>query len=235
MEYVLFPERKMVKMAMFGKAVIRHLSPSLIATADSVDFEIEAVELRTRKEGDVEAQKAAKIELERGLQRFNDQAPVGVVKGVKGTGSVQGVKGVKGLKEVDADGVVWAKPLAGLDAWDKVPEIVAPKIRGRGLVNSNNNNNARDETVSGRVLRSNTSSLYGSASSLDAINNNNNTNNIINRTRTRAQVHASCGNLATVGKNRAKKPRRGSVGSLNDLSLSSVCSSTQVGDDAIDR
>ena len=224
----LFPERKMVKMAMFGKAVIRHLSPSLIATADSVDFEIEAVELRTRKEGDVEAQKAAKIELERGLQRFNDQAPVGVVKGVKG------VKG-KGLKEVDADGVVWAKPLAGLDAWDKVPEIVAPKIRGRGLVNSNNNNNARDETVSGRVLRSNTSSLYGSASSLDAINNNNNTNNIINRTRTRAQVHASCGNLATVGKNRAKKPRRGSVGSLNDLSFSSVCSSTQVGDDAIDR
>ena len=229
----LFPERKMVKMAMFGKAVIRHLSPSLIATADSVDFEIEAVELRTRKEGDVEAQKLAKIELERGLQRFNDQAPVGVVKGVKGKGSV---KGVKGLKEVDADGVVWAKPLAGLDAWDKVPEIVAPKIRGRGLVNSNNNNNnARDETVSGRVLRSNTSSLYGSASSLDAINNNNNTNSINNRTRTRAQVHASCGNLATTGKNRAKKPRRGSVGSLNDLSFSSVCSSTQVGDDAIDR
>ena len=222
----------MVKMAMFGKAMIRHLSPSLIATADSVDFEIEAVELRTRSEGDVEAQKAAKIELERGLQGFNDQAPVGVVKGVKGVkGSVKGVKGVrgKGLKEVDADGVFWAKPIAPLDAWVKVPEIVAPKTRGRGLINSNNNN-ARDETVSCRVLRSNTSSLYGSASSLDAVNNN-----INNRTRTRAQVHASCGNLANTGASRIKKPRRGSVGSLNDLSFSSVCSSTQVGDDALNR
>ena len=219
----------MVRVALFGKAVIRHLSPSLIATADSIDFEIEAKELERRgrqREGDVEAQKA-KEKLEQGLQRFKDQAPVGVVKGVKG----KGLKALKGVERVvDDQGVAWAKPLAGLDAWDKVPDIVGPKTRGSGLNNINsisNSNFAGDDTIAGR-LRSRSSSSYGSATSRDvAIPNNNNITNNNNRTRNMVQFHAtSCGNLAVAGTSRGKRLRQGSVGSLNDLSFSSVCSST---------
>jgi hypothetical protein len=224
----------MVKVALMGKTIIRYVSPSLIAMADTIDCEIEAAELRKRgqqREEDVEAQKARKL-LEQGLNRFNDQAPVAVVQGVKGVKKGKKGAAVVGVERVvDDQGVHWAKPLAALNAWDIQPEVVASN-------NSSSNNNkalcgngVKVDPNEGRRLRSNTS-LYRSCSNLD-INNSSiiNNNNRNNRTRVQAQVHASCGNLATSFR-RSERLRKGSVGSLNDLSFSSASSSTQIDDAA---